>query len=94
MRLLLLNLLEIGLGIPWQIIRQIGLIVGQVEQAEELIAEVDEKFTAAREAHPEFEGATGLVASTWGYPDNFYAYHSQDPRNRLLSMSASIRHPN
>ncbi len=73
-------------GIPWQeVTRRIGLIVGQVEQAEELIAEVDEKFTAAREAHPEFEGATGLVASTWGYPDNFYAYHSQDPRNRLLT---------
>ena len=73
-------------GIPWQeLTRTIGLIVGQGERAEELIAEVDAKFTAAREAHPEFENASGVVASTWGFPNDYYAYHSQDPRNRLLT---------
>jgi iron complex transport system substrate-binding protein len=73
-------------GIPWQeVTRTIGLIVGQAERAEQLIAEVDAKFAEARAVHPEFEGASGVVASTWGYPDNYYAYHSQDPRNRLLT---------
>jgi iron complex transport system substrate-binding protein len=73
-------------GISWQeVTRTIGLIVGQAERAEELIAEVDAKFAEARAAHPEFEGASGVVASTWGFPDNYYAYHSQDPRNRLLT---------
>jgi iron complex transport system substrate-binding protein len=73
-------------GISWQeVTRTIGLIVGQAERAEELIAEVDAKFAEARAAHPEFEGVSGVVASTWGYPDNYYVYHSQDPRNRLLT---------
>jgi iron complex transport system substrate-binding protein len=73
-------------GIPWQeLTRTIGLIVGRSVEAEALIANVDAKFAEAREAHPEFEGASGVVASTWGYPDNYYAYHSQDPRNRLLT---------
>jgi iron complex transport system substrate-binding protein len=73
-------------GISWQeATRTIGLIVGQAERAGELIAEVDAKFAEARAAHPEFEGASGVVASTWGFPDNYYAYHSQDPRNRLLT---------
>jgi iron complex transport system substrate-binding protein len=73
-------------GIPWQeVTRTIGLIVGKSAEAEELIADVDAKFAEARAAHPEFEGASGVVASTWGYPDNYYAYHSQDPRNRLLT---------
>jgi iron complex transport system substrate-binding protein len=73
-------------GIPWQeVTRTIGLIVGKSAEAEALIADVDAKFAEARTAHPEFEGASGVVASTWGYPDNYYAYHSQDPRNRLLT---------
>jgi hypothetical protein len=58
------------------------LIVGQAERAEELIAEVDAKFAQAREAHPEFQGATGVITSTWGYPDNYYAYGPQDARVR------------
>lgn len=73
-------------GIPWQeVTRTIGLIVGKSAEAEALIADVDAKFAETRAAHPEFEGASGVVASTWGYPDNYYAYHSQDPRNRLLT---------
>lgn len=73
-------------GIPWQeLTRRVGLIVGLGEHAEELIAEVEAKFAEARQVHPEFEGASGVVASTWGFPDTYYAYHSQDPRNRLLT---------
>lgn len=73
-------------GIPWQeLTRKIGLIVGKSAEAEKLVEDVEEKFATARQQHPEFAGATGVVASTWGFPDTYYAYHSQDPRNRFLT---------
>lgn len=72
-------------GIPWQeLTHKIGLVVGEAERADELIAEVDAKFAAAREAHPEFEGQTGIVASVWGYPDSYWVYSSKDPRSQFL----------
>lgn len=73
-------------GIPWQeLTRTIGQIVGKSADAEALIAEVEAQFAEAREQHPQFANASGVVASTWGFPDTYYAYHSQDPRNRLLT---------
>lgn len=73
-------------GIPWQeLTKRIGLIVGQGERAEELVAEVEAKFAEAREAHPEFVDATAVVASTWGYPENYYPYASQDVRGRFVT---------
>lgn len=73
-------------GIPWQeLTRKIGLIVGKSAEAEQLVADVEAQFATVREQHPEFNGATGVVASTWGFPDTYYAYHSQDPRNRFLT---------
>lgn len=73
-------------GIPWQeLTRKVGLIVGKSAEAETLVADVEAQLAAVREEHPEFAGATGVVASTWGFPDTYYAYHSQDPRNRLLT---------
>lgn len=73
-------------GIPWQeLTRKIGLIVGKSAEAEKLIVDVEAQFEAVRKEHPEFEGASGVVASTWGFPDTYYAYHSQDPRNRFLT---------
>ncbi len=76
----------VDFGIPWQeLTRKIGLIVGKSAEAENLVADVEAQFAAIREEHPAFAGATGVVASTWGFPDTYYAYHSQDPRNRLLT---------
>lgn len=73
-------------GIPWQeLTRTIGLIVGESVRAEELIAEVEAKFVSMREAHPEFQGATGVVASSWGYPDNYWVYGPLDPRGRFMT---------
>jgi iron complex transport system substrate-binding protein len=72
-------------GIPWQeLTHKIGLIVGEAERADALIAEVEAQFAAAREAHPEFAGQTGIVASTWGYPDTYWVYSSKDPRSQFL----------
>jgi iron complex transport system substrate-binding protein len=73
-------------GIPWQeLTRKVGLIVGKSTEAETLVADVEAQFETVRQQHPEFADATGVVASTWGFPDTYYAYHSQDPRNRLLT---------
>jgi len=73
-------------GIPWQeLTRKIGLIVGKSAEAEKLVVDVEAQFATVRDQHPEFNGATGVVASTWGFPDTYYAYHSQDPRNRFLT---------
>jgi iron complex transport system substrate-binding protein len=73
-------------GIPWQeLTRKVGLIVGKSAEAENLVADVEAQFASVREQHPEFANATGVIASTWGFPDTYYAYHSQDPRNRFLT---------
>lgn len=73
-------------GIPWQeLTRKVGLVVGKSAEAEKLVADVEAQFKTVREQNPEFAEATGVVASTWGFPDTYYAYHSQDPRNRFLT---------
>lgn len=72
-------------GIPWQeLTYEIGLIVGKAPQAEKLIADLEAKFAAARQAHPEFAGKTGIVASAWGYPDSYWVYTSKDVRSQFL----------
>jgi len=54
-------------GVPWQEqTRIIARALGRAEKAEELIAEVEERFVEAREAHPEFPGKTALVATPAG----------------------------
>jgi iron complex transport system substrate-binding protein len=71
-------------GIPWQdSTRTMGLIVGQSERAEELIAEVDARFAQVREEHPEFADQIGVVASA-GESD-YWAYSSLDPRGQFLT---------
>jgi iron complex transport system substrate-binding protein len=73
-------------GIPWQeLTRKVGLIVGKSAEAEKLVADVEAQFASVRDEHPEFANSTGVIASTWGFPDTYYAYHSQDPRNRFLT---------
>ncbi|MGH8908248.1 MAG: ABC transporter substrate-binding protein, partial [Egibacteraceae bacterium] len=54
----------IDAGAPWQAqTRIIGRAVGQPERAERLVADVEARFAQVRAAHPEFEGATAIVAS-------------------------------
>jgi iron complex transport system substrate-binding protein len=52
----------IDYGVPWQErARVIGRALGKEHEAEQLVADVEAQFTAAREAHPEFEDAGGIV---------------------------------
>ncbi|MGH8903598.1 MAG: iron-siderophore ABC transporter substrate-binding protein [Egibacteraceae bacterium] len=62
-------------AVPWQEqTRVIARALGRAEKAEQLITEVEGLFERAREAHPQFQGKTALVATpadagvygTWG----------------------------
>jgi iron complex transport system substrate-binding protein len=69
-------------GIPWQeSTRIVGKVVGESERAEDLVADVEQRLTDAREEHPEFEGATSIVATPY---EGIFIYGIEDPRGRLL----------
>jgi iron complex transport system substrate-binding protein len=71
-------------GVPWQeqtVI--IGRALGQQDEAEALVADVEARFAAVRADHPEFEGATGVVASP--YQGTVSVYSPEDPRGRFLT---------
>jgi len=71
-------------GIPWQeLTLTVGKAVGQAAAAEALIAGVEEKFVQVRAEHPEFAGATSIVATPY---EGIWVYGAQDVRGRLLTM--------
>lgn len=72
-------------GTLWQDhTRDVGRALGQPERAEELVAEVEEHFAAARREHPEFEGVT--VAIQFGEDaSNYYLLEPGDPRVGLFT---------
>lgn len=74
----------VDFGTPWQEqTRLIGRAVGQSEQAEELIADVEEQFKAARDEHPEFAGATAAMAMS--QEGTYFGYGPEDVRGRFLT---------
>jgi iron complex transport system substrate-binding protein len=71
-------------GVPWQAAtRAIGAAVGKADEAEALVAEVEALFASARAAHPEFEGASGVVAFVME-ADEVGGYAEEDTRSRIL----------
>jgi iron complex transport system substrate-binding protein len=70
-------------GTPWrEEVRTIGRVVGKTEEAEEIIAEVEDQIAAARSAHPEFEGAAIALAD---YAEGvFTTYGSSDMSHQFL----------
>ncbi|RCV47624.1 iron-siderophore ABC transporter substrate-binding protein [Marinitenerispora sediminis] len=51
-------------GAPWQdIARIVGRALDREAEAEALVADIEERFEQARTEHPEFDGATGLLAT-------------------------------
>lgn len=74
-------------GIPWQEqTRTVGRALGREDRADGLVAEVEARFDRAREEHPEFEGASGVVVglSTEGDSYTPSPYGPQDARSRFL----------
>lgn len=70
-------------GIGWdQQVLTVGRALGKSEEAEALVAEVEALFTQALADHPEFDGATAVVAT----PDEgIWVYGPEDARGRLLT---------
>ncbi|MEV5840820.1 iron-siderophore ABC transporter substrate-binding protein [Streptomyces sp. NPDC051985] len=70
-------------GVPWQQqTEEIGQALGKAAEAKTLVSGVEAKFTAAEKAHPEFTGASAVMATPY---EGTFVYGSQDPRSRLLS---------
>lgn len=72
-------------GMPWEeTTRVIGRALGRAEQADELIDGLEARFTAARAAHPQFQGLTAVVTEQFE-PGTYVVRGPTDPRTRFLS---------
>lgn len=70
-------------GIPWQeLTRTVGRAVGKAAAADKLVTGVEARFVQVRTEHPEFVGATAVVATPY---EGVWVYGSQDVRGRLLT---------
>ncbi len=75
---------HIDFGMPWdEQTLLVGKALGRTEQAQEVVEDVKAKFAAVREAHPEWQGRTAILA--YGGPDGYGAYTDKDTRSRFLS---------
>lgn len=65
---------------PWQVMtKQIGKALGQEAKAEQLISEIDAKFKAVREQHPEWAEQTLAVADSFE-AGKYSAFTKGDPK--------------
>ncbi|MGA9277331.1 iron-siderophore ABC transporter substrate-binding protein [Ilumatobacter sp.] len=70
-------------GTPWQEQTEIlGRAIGQSDRADEVVADLEGRFEAARDAHPEWDGQTASVAFVTEQGPG--AYTSQDTRSRIM----------
>lgn len=70
-------------GIPWQeLTHKVGQVVGKAEEADALVAEVEARIAQARADHPEFQGASAVVATPY---EGVWVYGTDDVRGRLLT---------
>lgn len=71
-------------GMPWQeITRVVGQALGKTNEAEALITAIDNRFAQIRAEHPEFVGATSVVATPY---EGIWVYGPEDVRGRLLTQ--------
>jgi iron complex transport system substrate-binding protein len=74
---------EVDYGVSWQdVTLTVGQALGQSELAEELVADVEGQIAAAAAEHPEFDGASGVMATPY---DGIFVYGVTDPRGRFLT---------
>ncbi len=72
------------LGVPWQEQTLLaGRALGRVEQAEQLVGDLEARFETIRKEHPEFEAATIFTGITGD--GEYYPYGPQDPRARFFT---------
>ncbi len=78
----------VDFGVPWQEqTRVVGRALGRQKRAEELVSKVEARFAEARKAHPEFEGASGVVVGLTSEDESYTPspYGPQDLRSRFLA---------
>ncbi|MFI6346094.1 iron-siderophore ABC transporter substrate-binding protein [Streptomyces sp. NPDC050560] len=69
-------------GISWQEQTEtVGRALGRPAAAKKLVADVEKRFSDAAAEHPEFQGASAVVATPY---QGLYVYGPQDNRTRLL----------
>lgn len=70
-------------GISWrELTTTVGKAIGKPAQAQRVVADVDRTLERLRDEHPEFEGATALVATLY---EGYFLYGDDDPRSQLLT---------
>jgi iron complex transport system substrate-binding protein len=70
-------------GVSWQeLTKTVGKAVGKPEQADQLVASVEQRFAQARKEHPEFAGKTALMATPY---EGIFVYGTEDNRSRALT---------
>lgn len=75
----------VDFGVPWQVAaRQAGKAVGRTEAADKLVEELEAKFAAVRDEHPEWKGKQVAVAAY--RPAGTGVFASQDPRARFFTQ--------
>ena len=73
----------IDYGIPWdELTLTVGQVIGKSDEAAALVADVEAQFAAATEAHPEFVGATSVMATPY---EGVWVYGPEDVRGRFLT---------
>ena len=78
----------VDFGVPWQEqTRAIGRALGREDRAGEVVSDLEARFARAREEHPEFEGASGVVVGLTVEDDSYTPspYGPQDVRGRFMS---------
>jgi iron complex transport system substrate-binding protein len=71
---------------PWQdMTRLAGKALGKADQVEKLIKDVDDKFAAAKAAHPEFAGKTAVVADAF-QPGTYSVFSPGDPKMLFMTQ--------
>ncbi|MFF7851476.1 iron-siderophore ABC transporter substrate-binding protein [Streptomyces sp. NPDC003444] len=72
-------------GAPWQVMtRQIGKALGKGPETEKLITDVDARFKAVRDKHPEWAGKTLTVADSFE-AGKYSAFTRTDPKAIFFS---------
>ncbi|HEY8476280.1 MAG TPA: iron-siderophore ABC transporter substrate-binding protein [Chloroflexota bacterium] len=73
-------------GVPWQEqTRIVGRALGRAERAEQIVAEVEARIAAARQQHPEFQGATVAWASPADGQGQYWVVGPRTPPMRFLA---------
>lgn len=69
---------------PWRdVVTTVGQVMGQSEQAAELISSTEQEIADRAKEYPQLQGKT--VAAVWDTPDGFYVYRAADPRVEFLT---------